>query len=198
MGGLSKTSLADGLDAACSGLLETCCKMSPRIEQASNATIRVCTSSSWVPHPLSQDKFRSHRCSRNEHKFRSHRCSRTRWFNGSSTKYGEGVLKHNKIYNWHAWHEKGGRFRHRKSYGICSQFLTSWWAWTNEVHIEVLSICVAYGLRAHTHFAQTMYFVKWQIRVLQIHRRERMMMLQENSRLADLRLVACFIWPVGH
>jgi len=37
-----------------------------------------------------------------------------------------------------------------------------------------------------------MYFVKWQIRVLQIHRLERMMMLQENSRLADLRLVAFF------
>jgi len=46
---------------------------------------------------------------------------------------------------------------------------------------------------------QTLYFVKWQIRMLQIHRLERMMMLQENSRLADLRLVAFFFdnWVIG-
>lgn len=95
--------------------------------------------------------------------------------------------------------EKGVRFLRHKEQAICHELLHSWRVRTQEVQIDELSIFLNVLGKESIRRVLMMYFVKWRSKVTQLQRLERMMQLQENSRLVDLRLLAFFFdhWVIG-
>jgi hypothetical protein len=95
--------------------------------------------------------------------------------------------------------EKGERFFVQTQHSICRGVLQDWRVWTQEAKIDELSI----GLRALEQEFQsrllTHYLAKWRASTRWAQRLERMMMLQEDSCLADLRLLAFYFdhWVIG-